>query len=102
MWAKMPAACEVISNSVAVMQGARWYRVCLALNFVALIVGVVMTAIINGVKFKRNDQDLGTQKVFWAAFEQPLVSFLVLTGTSSLHLLLLRGAPHPSPQEETD
>lgn len=83
------------------MQGERWYKVCICLNFVAIAIGVIMTAIINGMKFRRNDQDLGTQKVFWAAFEQPFVSFLVLTGASILQLLMSPGNAKAAPGGDT-
>lgn len=91
---KFPHPCRICTplSAPTVLQGARWYKTCIALNFVVILIGVLMTAIVNGVMFGRNEQDLGTQKVLWAAFEQPLVSFLVLTGASLLQFLVTPAA----------
>jgi hypothetical protein len=70
------------------VQGSRWFRVSLALNVVAMIVGVLVTLIVNCVLFTRNDQQLDEGSVFWAAFGQPLLSFFILAIASGLEYKL--------------
>jgi hypothetical protein len=49
-----------------------------------MTIGVLVTLIVNCVLFTRNDQKLGNSDVFWAAFEQPLISFCILALASGL------------------
>lgn len=43
-------------------------------NGVVIVIGVLTTAPVNRDMFKNNERDFGSSRVFWAAFEQPLVS----------------------------
>lgn len=93
------------SMQVATGKAKMGYKLCIALNAAVIVVGVIMTASVNGVMFKNNDQDLGKQEVFWAAFEQPLTSFLVLVAASALEFVtsfVCTKTAHHTAQSTTD